>query len=76
MFNAGYVYRVFLHREGKIAVFEGKLIARDPALLALDIEGIKTVFSLSTLLYVEEVDKEAEEARDKARHEAYMTALG
>jgi len=77
MFEIGKEYRVFIGRNGSHMPFEGTLLGVTGDTLALDIEGVKTFFNLASgaVIYAEEVNEEAEVARQEGRTRVWIDSM-
>lgn len=70
-FLNGEEYRVALQSSTGILKIEGTLISFDYPFLWLKVDGVKTFFSTAggALMYIEMIDREAEEAAENAKLE-------
>lgn len=73
MFEFGKEYRVWSLKEN-MGRREGKLVAAQGSMFALEVDGIHTIFHMAAVAYVELIDEEAETKRDQARVAAQVNA--
>lgn len=76
MFRINTTYRVHVIKGDTFVEFEGSLLSMHNGIIQLDIGGVKTMFSLasSAVAYLEEVDAQAEEARQSANISAWISS--
>jgi hypothetical protein len=76
VFEVGKVYRVRYRTSDSGASKKGALIERDGDVIALDIEGVKTIFHIGggSIIYIEEVDDAAERERSRKRTERQIAS--
>lgn len=77
MFETGKEYRVYVARNGSHVPFEGTLLGVAGDTLAMDIEGVKTFLNLASgnVIYAEEVNAEAEAARQEGRTRVWIDSM-
>lgn len=77
MFVHGERYRVWSQQSGGRIPIEGEMVGLSNHLLVLNVEGVKTAFHLASgsVAYVEQIDEEAERARDKARGDGAIAGM-
>lgn len=73
MLTIGKEYRVWSRLDGASAR-EGVVVEVDGPMFAMTVEGVRTIYHMAAVAFVELVDREAEEARQAKRHAAQIAA--